>query len=38
MAQLLRFRCRWNDSIKIHVKEIVCEVVYWIQLAQNKAQ
>jgi hypothetical protein len=31
-------RHRWEDNIKIDVKEIACEVVDWIQLIQGGFQ
>jgi hypothetical protein len=32
------FRESWEDNIKTDFKEIGCESVDWIQLAQDKAQ
>jgi len=32
---LLRPRCRWKDNIKMNLKEIGCEVVSGIHLAQE---
>jgi hypothetical protein len=29
---------RWEDNIKVNVKEIECEVVDWIHLAQDRHQ
>jgi hypothetical protein len=31
-----RPRRRWEDNIKLVIKEIRCEVVDWIQLAQDR--
>jgi hypothetical protein len=31
-----RFRSRWEDNIIIYLKEIRCEGVDWIHLAQDK--
>jgi hypothetical protein len=31
-----RNRCRGGDNIKMHLKELVCESVKWIQLAQDR--
>jgi hypothetical protein len=33
-----RPRCSWNNNIKMDLREIVCEVVDWINLAQNMGQ
>jgi hypothetical protein len=33
-----RHRHRWENNIKMDVKEIVCEVMNWIQEAQDKVQ
>jgi hypothetical protein len=33
---LLGTRCRWVDNIKINCMKIICEVVGWIQLAQDR--
>lgn len=30
-----RHRCRWKTNIKTHFKEIGCEGVEWIHLAQD---
>jgi hypothetical protein len=35
---LWRPRHRWEDNIQIDVKEIGCEGVDWIHLAQNMVQ
>jgi hypothetical protein len=35
---LTRHRSRWEDTIKINMKEIGCEGVEWIHLAQDKDQ
>jgi hypothetical protein len=31
-----RLRHRWEDGIRMDLKEIGCEVVEWIQLAQGR--
>jgi hypothetical protein len=31
-----RLRCRWEDNIKMDKKEIWCEGVDWIHLAQDR--
>jgi hypothetical protein len=36
LAELLRRK--WEDNIKMDLKEIVCEDVDWIQLAQYRVQ
>jgi hypothetical protein len=33
---LKRPRCRWEDSIKIDVKEVGCECVYWIHVVHDR--
>jgi hypothetical protein len=33
-----RHRHRWKDNIKLDLKEIMIDVVTWIQLAQNGGQ
>jgi hypothetical protein len=33
-----RPRCRWVDNIKMDLREIGCDVMYWIDLAQNMDQ
>jgi hypothetical protein len=33
-----RPRCRWEDNIKIDLREIGINGVNWIQLAQNRVQ
>jgi hypothetical protein len=33
-----RLRCRWADSIKMDLKEIGCDDMDWIDLAQNRDQ
>jgi hypothetical protein len=35
---LERPRRRWNNNVKIHLKEIRSEVVEWIQLTQERIQ
>jgi hypothetical protein len=30
--------CRWNDNIKMKLKEIECENVDWVKLAQDRGQ
>jgi hypothetical protein len=30
--------CRWEDNIKLYLREIGIDGVNWIQLAQNRAQ
>jgi hypothetical protein len=32
------YRCRWEDNIKIYLKEIEWEGVHWIHLAQDRDQ
>jgi hypothetical protein len=36
--QLRRSRRRWEDNIRIDLREIVWEVVDWIHLAQDRDQ
>jgi hypothetical protein len=36
--QLGRPRSRWEDNIRMNVKEIGCEGIEWIHLAQNRVQ
>ena len=31
-----RLRCRWEDNIKIDLQEVVCGVINWIELAQDR--
>jgi hypothetical protein len=31
-----RLRCRWEDVIRIDLREISLEGVYWIRLAQDR--
>jgi hypothetical protein len=31
-----RFRCRWDDNIKIDLQEVGCEDMGWIELAQER--
>jgi len=33
-----RRRCRWEDNIKMDLKEIGIDGAKWIQLAQNRVQ
>jgi hypothetical protein len=33
-----RPRCRWEDNIKMDLKEIGIDGVIWIQLAQDRVQ
>jgi hypothetical protein len=33
-----RPRCRWEESIKMELREIEIDVVNWIQLAQDRVQ
>jgi hypothetical protein len=33
-----KLRCRWEDNIKMDLKELGCENVYYIQLAQDRVQ
>jgi len=35
MRPLGRPRCRWEDNIRVHHREILRERVYWIHLSQN---
>jgi len=32
------YRRRWNDHIKLNLKEVGCEDVDWIHLAQHNVQ
>jgi hypothetical protein len=36
--QLGRLRCRWEDNIKMDLREIGINGVNWIQLAKNRVQ
>jgi hypothetical protein len=37
--RLLRmYTCRWEDDIRMHLREIGWEVVDWIHLAQDRVQ
>jgi hypothetical protein len=36
--QLRRSRCRWEDNIKMDLKERDCGGMDWIHLAQDRAQ
>jgi hypothetical protein len=31
-----RPRRRWMDNIKIHIREIGCDGVYWFHIVQNR--
>jgi hypothetical protein len=33
-----RPRCRWEDNIKLYLREIGIDVENWIRLAQNRGQ
>jgi len=33
-----RSRHRWKDNIKMHLREVKCECVDWIQIAQDIVQ
>jgi hypothetical protein len=33
-----RPRCRWEDNIRIDLREVVWEGVYWMHLAQDRNQ
>jgi hypothetical protein len=33
-----RLRCRWEDNIRMDVREVRWEGVYWIHLAQERDQ
>jgi hypothetical protein len=33
---LERYRCRWEDKIKMDLTEIVWKGVYWMHLAKNR--
>jgi hypothetical protein len=35
---LVRCRCRWEDNIRMDIKEIWCEVVDRMHLAQDRDQ
>jgi len=34
--ELGRLRCRWEDDIKIDLKEKACAALQWIHLAQDR--
>jgi hypothetical protein len=31
-----RYRCRWEDNIKMDLQEVGCESMKWIDLAQER--
>jgi hypothetical protein len=31
-----RSRCRWEDNIKMHLQEVGCGSMDWIELAQDR--
>ena len=31
-----RFRCKWEDNIKMDLQEVGCGEMDWIELAQNR--
>jgi hypothetical protein len=31
-----RSRCRWEDNIRMDLREVVCGCVYWMDLAQDR--
>ena len=31
-----RPRCRWEDNIEMYLQEVGCEVVDWIEMAQDR--
>jgi hypothetical protein len=35
---LVRPRCRWDDNIRMDLRDIVCKVVDWIHLSQDRDQ
>jgi hypothetical protein len=35
---LRRPRCRWEDNMRMNLREIVWEGVHWIHLVQNRDQ
>jgi len=35
---LRRLGCRWEDNIKMNLREIGCEGLDWIHLTQNRGQ
>jgi hypothetical protein len=35
---LVRPRCRWEDNIKMELREIGIDAANWIQLAQERVQ
>ena len=34
----LRPRPRWEDNIKMDLKEVACNAVYWVDLAEDRDQ
>jgi hypothetical protein len=37
-GRLVRPRSRWKDNIRLDVKEIVCEIVGCVHMAQGRVQ
>jgi hypothetical protein len=35
-SPLGRSRCRWEDGIKMNLREVGCGGMYWIELAQDR--
>jgi hypothetical protein len=35
-SPLGRPNCRWEDNIKMVLQEVVCEGMYWMELAQDR--
>jgi hypothetical protein len=33
---LVRHRCRWEDNIEMYLQEVVCGIIDWIQVTQDK--
>ena len=35
---LVRPRCRWEDNVKMHLREVGCDLGYWIDHAEGRDQ
>jgi hypothetical protein len=33
--ELIRHKCKWEDNIKMYLKEIECDDVDWVHVAQD---